>query len=180
MTARRIAAFIIGLIVVVFEATLGRKMALNGIAPNFTLAFIVSVALLEGSDEARPLGFFIGLMHDILLAKYFGFYAMIYYLVAHLAGLIHNGFKSSNLLFLLAVFSAFDLGYGVVNYFFLHFIQGRIDVLYYLVHVILAELVYSLPFCILIFLPTKGISDAWHRREAKSRRNRALTGIVMK
>ena len=61
---------------------------LAGIIPNIMLILVVSFALMRGQIEGLLLGFFTGLLIDIMAGDALGFYALLYMLIGYTNGLL--------------------------------------------------------------------------------------------
>lgn len=75
----------IGLIVLTFilNATLFSKIEIFGGTVDFTLAIITVVAMLEGTLSATTLALILGMMEDLVFARYFGVRTLGLFLFAY-------------------------------------------------------------------------------------------------
>ena len=135
----------------VLQGTVFKSLDFGGIAPNLILVFVVSFGLIRGEKTGILLGFFAGLLMDIFLGPFIGFYSLILMYVGFMSGLFHKIFFAEDLKLplMLVVFS--DICYGFVCYILLFLLRGKLDLPYYFTHIILPECVYTTVVTIFIF-----------------------------
>ncbi len=140
---RKLLLFFLSFLIVLLESTLLTHIRINGIIPNLSLITVMSIALCEGTKTGRWNGFFVGLTQDVLFFRSIGFYALLYFLIGQISGQARKGLHRSNLTSLFLFILVGDLVYGLVNYFFLAFLHGQTDILYYLRKIIVPEASYT-------------------------------------
>ena len=124
---KNIFYFIIGLAVIIFTNTIlnSINLSLFSIRPNLTLVYLIYISLYIGNMRASILGLILGLIIDITVGKYFGFYALLFFSIGLLYGSMRDKVFKENIftilvLVILATFvdnlvSLLIVGFGIEN-----------------------------------------------------------------
>ena len=107
---------------------------------------------MRGRKEGLWLGFFSGLLIDIFFGFYIGAYALIYMYIGYANGKFNMIFYPEDIKLPLALLFVSDMAYGLLSYIILFLMRGRFHFTYYLIHIILPEMVYTIVVT-LIFYP---------------------------
>lgn len=125
---RQSAGYIlISILIVLLQTTLARYLAIESIAPDLLLIWIVSLALREGQSTATVAGFFLGLLFDLISGKdgMLGLAALCKTVAGFAAGYFYNENKIVQILggyqFVLVVAVA-SIVHNVL--YFIIFLQG--------------------------------------------------------
>lgn len=169
MKRKAVLMSFLAFLIICIESTILHRIKIYGIIPNLSLCMVVSCSLLFGSVFGRRLGFLVGFIHDVLFLDVLGFFALLYFLLGQTAGLFKNGFDQNNLLLSLSITALFDFLFSILCYLFLHFFQGRIDVFYYLIHIIIPELIYTIIASIPVYFMVRFLGG-WMDRLTERRR----------
>ena len=76
------------------ETTVFQKLAFASIIPNLLIIVTSSFGFMRGQKEGMIIGFFCGLLKDILGGNLLGFYALIYMYIGYLNGFFKRIFFS--------------------------------------------------------------------------------------
>lgn len=136
------------------QCSLFSALALGGVAPNILIILTASFGFMRGKKEGMLVGFICGLAMDIVFGNLLGFYAMIYMIIGYLNGFFTSIFYPEDIKLPMVLISSSELIYCFLIYFFQFLIQGRTNIGYYFVHIILPEIVYTVLVTILVY---KGI-----------------------
>lgn len=132
--------------------------AFGGIKPNLLILLTASIGLMEGEKPGMWTGFSCGLLADLFAANgmsltaasgagagdLLGFYALLYLYVGYLCGKANRLFFPEDILLPLGVIAAADTCVSLVCYIVMFFMRARLDIGYYILHVILPETVYTI------------------------------------
>ena len=135
----------------ILQSTLFNAIQIIGIAPNTAILIIVTYALLRGDMEGALVGFFTGLLQDILFGRVIGLYALLGLLLGFFCGKPFKDFYRENY-----TIPFFLVGVGYFAYefafFFLYFLfQGHVDLFYYFGRIILPGAVYTIILTIPVY-----------------------------
>ncbi len=158
------------LIVVSFilQTTVFRALDFGGIAPNLLMIFVASSAFIKGDKAGLLTGFFSGLVIDIFFGTYIGFYALIYMYIGFIVGKFHEVFFSQNIAIPIIFITISDFLYGFVCYVLMFLFRTRFDIGYYMMNVIIPEVVYTALVAIFYYPIILKIHVAIDMREQRS------------
>ena len=91
---RKIVLFLLLLVCFIVQGTFLKVIAIGSISPNLILIFVVSFGFMRGKKEGIFVGFFAGLLLDIMFGTVIGFYALIYMYIGYLNGFFKRIFFS--------------------------------------------------------------------------------------
>jgi rod shape-determining protein MreD len=97
------------------------------------------------------IGLLCGMLLDIFYAGILGGYALLYMYIGYLNGFFRKLFFPEDFKLPMALIAASDFIYNFVIYFFLFLFRNRLEFPFYLSHVILPELVYTLLMMIVLY-----------------------------
>ncbi|HIR94121.1 MAG TPA: rod shape-determining protein MreD [Candidatus Egerieimonas intestinavium] len=131
------------LVTFLLQTTVFPNLAIASVAPNLLLILTVAFGFLRGKKEGLFLGFFCGLIIDLFYGDYLGFHALLYMYLGFFNGFVHNVYYDEDIKVPVLLVAVSDLVYNAVIYFVQFLMRGRLDVFYYLEHIILPEIVYT-------------------------------------
>lgn len=135
------------------QFTLIEKIQIGNAVPNICLILIVSIAYFNGSSYGAVFGFIIGLLYDIFFGTFLGFYSLLYVLIGYLIGFFNKTFFDLNFdLKLPAIFICVSgFIYNLVTYVCFYLLNGDLNFKYYLINLIIPEIIYTLVVGIIIY-----------------------------
>ncbi len=148
---RIIIEFVIIIIAFILQSTVFRVLSLGGIAPNLLIIVTASFGIMRGRKEGMFVGFVCGLLEDVFFGDILGFYALIYTAIGYLNGIFESLFYPEDVKLPMSLISASEALYCFICYFFLFLLRGRLHFGYYIVHVILPEIVYTIVVTIVLY-----------------------------
>ncbi len=122
----RVAAFA-GLVIVAIalQSTLLARITLLGVIPQLVLVVVVSLAYLDGERVGVVVGFFGGLLQDLLLPQsVVGLTALIYTLIGYAVGVL-RGYSQSDSVWTPVVVVALASATAEIGYALLSIIMGQ-------------------------------------------------------
>lgn len=142
---KRILVYAISIIVcVLLETTVFQHLALASVIPNLLIILVTVFGLIRGKDEGMVLGFFCGLVRDVLYGELLGFCALIYMVIGYLSGCFSRIFYGDNDIKLpILLVGASDLIYGILNYILLFLLKSDFNFRFYLRSIIMPEVIYT-------------------------------------
>ena len=145
-----ITAFLI-LLCFLLQCTVFRFLAFGGIVPNLMIVLTASFGFMRGEKTGLLIGFFCGILVDIFFASVIGFYALLYMYIGYMNGKFAVVFYPQDIKLPVALILCSDFFYGIICYVILFLLRSRFDVMYYLVHIILPEIVYTIVVTLLLY-----------------------------
>lgn len=148
---RNIILFFVILCGFVLQTTLFQALGFGGISPNIVLIITVSYGFMHGKKCGMVVGFICGLLMDIFYGNVLGFYALVYLYIGAANGAFHSIFYQEDIKLPLALILGSDFVYSFTCYVLLYLLRGRFDFLFYLKHVIVPEIVYTIFVTVFIY-----------------------------
>lgn len=133
------------------QCTVFKGLSLANISPNLLIVIISSIGFMRGKTEGMLMGFFGGLLIDICFGDLLGFHALIYMYIGYVNGFFQSIFYNEDLKLPMVLITVSDFAYGIITYFFLFALRNRTDFIYYLIHVIVPEVVYTVVVTIVLY-----------------------------
>lgn len=151
---RRIVEFLLIVIGFILQSTLFKTLSLGGVAPNLILMFTSFFGFMKGKKEGMFAGFIAGILTDIFFGNgVVGLYALIFTWIGYGNGMFNRLFYPEDIKLPLILTTVSDFLYGFLAYVFLFLLRKRLDMNYYVLHIILPEIVYTLIATIILYRP---------------------------
>lgn len=165
---RKIAVFFIIVVCFLLQSTLFQTLSFASISPNLLIVVVSSFGFMRGRKEGMWIGFFSGLLLDIFFGSVIGFYALIYMYIGYINGFFRKIFFPDDIKLPLILISASDFGYNLLVYLFLFLLRGRFGFGYYLIHIMIPELVYTILVTIILYFVILKINQKLEMIEKRS------------
>lgn len=167
---RVIAIFFTLCINLVLQSTLFQYIEIINIKPNTSILLIISYAILRGDLEGSIVGFFCGLLQDILFGRYVGLYALLGFFLGYFCGKPFKDFYRENYMIPLFLAAAGTVIYQSAFYFLSFLFAGKSNYLYFFNKVILPETVYTTVLAMPVYRVIYFINKKLEMREDESRK----------
>lgn len=139
----------------ILQTTLFPYFAIRGVFPNTALILVTSYALLRGSKEGAIAGAGTGLLMDVFFNTFIGFYTLLYLVIGLLFGRSQRNFYRENYLLPVIFCIASACIYEAVLYITGFLFKGDGNILYFLIQILVPEVVYTavitVPFYRILF-----------------------------
>lgn len=148
---RKLSVFAIITICFLLQSTLFQSLAIASISPNLMVVVTSTFGFMRGRKEGMWIGFFSGLLLDIFFGTVIGFYALIYMYIGYINGFFRKIFFPEDIKLPMILIAASDLSCSMLVYLFLFFMRGKFNLGYYLLHIIIPELVYTIMVTVVLY-----------------------------
>lgn len=165
---RKITVFFIIVVCFLLQTTLFQTLSFASIAPNLLIVVVSSFGFMRGRKEGMWIGLFSGLLVDVFFGSVIGFYALIYMYIGYINGFFRKIFFPEDIKLPLILISASDFGYNILVYFFLFFLRGKFQFGYYILHIMIPELVYTIVITIALYFVILKINQKLEAIEKRS------------
>lgn len=165
---RKIVLVVTIIVCFLLQCTIFKKFAIASISPNLLIVVTASFGFMRGKKEGLFIGFFSGLLMDIMFGSVFGFYALIYMLIGYVNGFFKRIFFPDEVKLPIALIAVSDFFCNLIIYFVLFWFRGRFQFGYYLMHTILPELVYTMIVAIVLYFILLKINQKLEEIERRS------------
>ncbi len=151
---RRLTEFILILAAFLLQSTFFKFFSLGNVSPNLVLMLTAFFAFMCGKEDGMFAGLAAGLLTDILYGNgIIGIYTLIYVWIGYVCGAFHRIFFPEDVVLPIILTTFSDIFCGFITYVLMFLLRTRLDVLWYILHIILPEAVYTLVMTILLFKP---------------------------
>lgn len=151
----------------VLQCSVFGNLAFAGIIPNLMIILTSSFGFMRGEKEGLVIGFFCGLLNDIYFGSFLGFYALVLMYIGYLNGKFSRIFYPEDIKLPIALIITSDLSYGVICYILLFMLRGRFQFTYYLAHVILPEMLYTIVVTMFLYPLILKVNEKLEAREKR-------------
>lgn len=148
---RKAAVFLIIVVCFLLQSTLFQALSIAAISPNLLIVAVSSFGFMRGRKEGMWIGFISGLLMDVFFGSVMGFYTLVYMYIGYINGFFRKRFFPEDIKLPLILIAASDLGYSLLVYLFWFFFRGRFQFGYYLIHVMIPELVYTVLVAVILY-----------------------------
>lgn len=162
---RAIIYFFEIIIFFILQSSLNQFISLARVMPNLLLILVVSNAYMRGRMTGMVVGFFSGLLIDILFGSVIGLYAMLLLLIGYIAGFTNKIYSRDDFTLPLIFIGLANFIYQFLYYVFEFLLRGKLDFLYYLRTLILPEIIYTVAVAVLIYKLLHMINHSLDRSE---------------
>ncbi len=149
---RKSIEFVLVFVCFLLQCTLFKFISLGGIAPNLLIILTSAFGFMKGRTEGMFVGFFSGLMVDVLFGNgIIGLYTLIYTYIGFFNGMFNRMFFPDDVRLPILLITFSDLIYCFVVYVLTFLLRSRFDFGYYVLHIIIPEAVYTIFITILFY-----------------------------
>ena len=133
------------------QSTLSSMFNIGNIKPNLLIIAVASLGFLGGKRTGIYAGFFSGLLIDVGFRSVYGINALIYMYIGFTCGSLKKVLFPKDIKLPLLFIAVSDFCYNILYYFFHFFFRGKFDFTYYLIHIMLPEMVYTAIMACIIY-----------------------------
>ena len=133
------------------QCSIFENLRIASIAPNFFVILTATIGFIRGKNEGMLVGFFCGLLLDVMSGTMIGYYAFIYMLAGYLNGMFKNNFYPENIKLPVLSILISDFLINLVIYATRFLTIGHTSFGYYLTHTILTEMVYTAVVAVVLY-----------------------------
>ena len=165
---RKVSVFIIIAICFLLQTTLFQALSFASISPNLLIIVVSSFGFMRGKKEGMYIGFACGLLLDIFGSGILGFYALLYMYIGYINGCFRKMFYPEDIKLPMLLIAVSDFSCSLIIYFLLFLFRGKFDILYYLLNIMIPELVYTMVVTIFLYFIILKINQKLETIEKRS------------
>ena len=165
---RKIVVMVIVIICFVLQCTLFKALSIASISPHLLIIVTSSFGFMRGKKDGLLIGFFCGLLTDIFYGGTLGFYAMIYMYLGYINCFFRKIFFPEDIKLPMILITASDFVCNLLVYVFQFLLRRKFEFHYYMIHIIIPELVYTIMVTVFLYFLLLKINQ---KLEAAERRN---------
>lgn len=141
---RKVTIFFIIVICFLLQSTVFQALSFASISPNLLIVVVSSFGFMRGRKEGMWIGLFCGLLLDIFFGDVFGFYTIVYMVIGYINGMFRKIFYPDDIKLPMMLILGSDLVLGLIMYLLRFLPRKKVHFGYYLGHIIIPEMVYTL------------------------------------
>ena len=165
---RKITVFLIIAVCYLLQSTVFQALSFASISPNLMIVVVSAFGFMRGKKEGLWIGFFTGLLLDIFTGSILGFYALLYKYVGYFNGFFRKMFYPEDIKLPMLLIAVSDFSCSLIIYFLLFLFRGKFDILYYLLNIMIPELVYTMVVTIFLYFIILKINQKLETIEKRS------------
>jgi rod shape-determining protein MreD len=150
------------------QTSLFSFLRISGVVPNCLLILVITVAYTRGQISAIVTGFFAGLLLDLCFSETVGFCAIIYMIIAFLAGYAHKIYFERDYFVPGVLVLAGELIYSFLYYVLFFLLRGKLELHTYFIYTILPRILYTILVSLALYPAFHGIHRLLLRLEGKN------------
>ena len=157
---RKITVFLIIAVCYLLQSTVFQALSFASISPNLMIVVVSAFGFMRGKKE--------GLLLDIFTGSILGFYALLYMYVGYFNGFFRKMFYPEDIKLPMLLIAVSDFSCSLIIYFLLFLFRGKFDILYYLLNIMIPELVYTMVVTIFLYFIILKINQKLETIEKRS------------
>ncbi|GFI27945.1 cell shape-determining protein MreC [Lachnospiraceae bacterium] len=165
---RKITVVLIVIVCFLLQSTLFKALSIASISPNLLIIVTSSFGFMRGKKEGLMTGFFSGLCIDIFYGGTLGFYAMIYMYLGYVNGMFRKIFFPEDIKLPMILITASDFVCNLLVYLFQFLFRRKFAFPYYLTHIIIPELIYTILITVFLYFILLKINQKLEMSEKRS------------
>ena len=150
------------------QTSLFSFLRISGVVPNCLLILVITVAYTRGQTRAIITGFFAGMLLDICFSETVGFCAILYMVVAFLAGYAHKIYFEQDYFVPGALIFVGEFLYSFMYYMLFFLLRGKLELHTYFIFTILPRMLYTVLAGLVLYPVFHGIHRLLLRLEGKN------------
>lgn len=162
---RYIYLLLLNIICFVLQTTLFRHFHLGGVTPNILIMITAASGLMYGRRLGMFSGVIAGLLVDSMFNTVIGLMILIYAFIGYVNGMANKLYFKDKLYIPVVTIVLSDMAYGILYYGCRFMLRGRMDFLFYLMHVMIPEAVYTTIVGVLIYMVMRRIKEHFNPEE---------------
>lgn len=132
-------------------------LEISGVVPNCLLILVITVAYTRGQISAMVTGFFAGMLLDLCFSETVGFCAVLYMIVAYLAGYTNKIYDTKDYFIPGVLGGIGELLYSMMYYAIFFLLRGKLDLNIYFIYTILPRVLYTVLLTFVLYPAFHGI-----------------------
>lgn len=168
---RLIVYFVEILICFIIQSSTSNYFALADIMPNLLLILVASTAYMRGRMSGLMVGFFSGLLVDLMYGSYvigsyalIGVHALLYLMIGYIFGYTNKIYSNDDYTLPVIIVAVSDFVYQFFYYIIEFLLRGRLNFLFYIRRIIFPEIIYTVAVSIFLYKLLHMINNRLERK----------------
>ena len=164
----KITVFLIIAVCYLLQSTVFQALSFASISPNLMIVVVSAFGFMREKKEGLWIGFFTGLLLDVFTGSILGFYALLLYVCGLFQRIFPENVLPEDIKLPMLLIAVSDFSCSLIIYFLLFLFRGKFDILYYLLNIMIPELVYTMVVTIFLYFIILKINQKLETIEKRS------------
>lgn len=156
---RYISLTVLIIVCFVLQTSIFPHLKLSNIMPNLLVVLVSAAGFMYGRKHGMFAGIICGLLVDLMYGEIIGVSIFMFVIIGYANGLANKLYFKDDLSIPLCAVALSDLLYGLLYYICNYLLRGRFDVLFYIIHIMIPEMIYTAAVGIIIYKLLRWIED---------------------
>lgn len=156
---RCISLTILVIVCFVLQTSVFSHIRLSHIMPNLLVVLVSASGFMYGRKYGMFVGFICGGFVDLIYGEIIGVGIFIYVVIGYTNGLANKLYFKDDLSIPLFAVAVSDLLYGMLYYICHYLLRSRFDILFYIIHIMIPEMIYTVAVGIVIYKILQWLED---------------------
>lgn len=156
---RCISLTLLIIICFVLQTSVFTHIRLSHIMPNLLVILTSAAGFMYGRKYGMFVGIICGLLIDLIYGEIIGVSIFIFVIIGYVNGLSNKLYFKDDLSIPLFAVAVSDLLYGLLYYICHYLLRGRFDILFYIIHIMIPEMIYTVAVGIIIYKVLQWLED---------------------
>lgn len=139
------------LVLFLLQTSIFHHFSIKGVVPNLMLIIVCAYGFLRGETDGIIAGFFCGLLMDVFYADFLGFHSLEYMYIGFFNGMLNRFYIEEDVKLPIICIGISDIAVSFITYFLRFVLNGKFNLAFYSLNVILPELIYTVAICVLLY-----------------------------
>lgn len=165
---RKISVVLIIVICFLLQSTVFKTLAFANISPNLLIVVASSFGFMRGRKEGMYIGLLCGLLIDLFFGQIFGLYTLLYLVIGYVNGMFRKIFYPDDVKLPMILILGSDFVLNLIIYLLMFLPRRKLDLEYYLLHLMIPEIVYTLVVTIGLYFIILRVNQHLEKMEKRS------------
>ncbi|ABR48449.1 hypothetical protein Amet_2292 [Alkaliphilus metalliredigens QYMF] len=137
---------------VVLQSTIFQFFKIYNVVPNTALILVIAFAIHMGKQKGAVVGFFIGILQDILFSQIIGVNALVLMIVGYFVGSMNQKIMRDHLAVPFVLTVGATVFYEFISVLFLYLLRYQVTILDLFSRVLIIEVAYNAIVSIFVYI----------------------------
>ncbi len=156
---RCISLIFLILVCFVLQTSVFTHIRLSNIMPNLLVILVSASGFMYGRKYGMFVGVICGGLIDLIYGEIIGVSIFIYVIIGYINGFANKLYYKDDLSIPLFAVAVSDLLYGMLYYICHFLLRSRFDILFYIIHIMIPEMIYTVAVGIVIYKILQWLED---------------------
>ena len=165
---RKFIEIVLAAVCFIIQTSFFQHFKIAGVAPNLLVVLVSAIGFMRGKNEGLFIGFVSGLFIDLFFSSVIGFNILVYSFVGYLNGFFTKEFLPEDVKLPVVLIVGSDIVANTIIYLIIFLFRGDFSFYYYLINLIVPEVVYTLLVTIVLYFIILKVNKKLEEYEKRS------------